>query len=341
MKYDVTIAIPVYNAEKYLQKTLLSALAQDYSSIEFLILDDCGTDNSIAIIKQLQQEHPRGDDIRIVSQPRNMGVGAARNRIIDEAQGEFLFFLDADDLIVPTTITLLIAAARKHDAQWVRASHERVKMIGNQEERLPIIYSEQVFTTNADYATYALNDYGHLDTSIWNILICLDLIRRYHLRFVETNFWEDMAFTYQLVTYVERAALLPDITYYYYCRENTLSNFQERKIVSKEEVLRNVATVNSVKSSCLRLLDKPYLSTWLCTVLTTDFYIVSNVIKNRNRIQPAVSDAELRGIMHSPLSLAQTLRLGDMQLLVFKLLSMLFPFLSVLFLKSLSRLKTS
>lgn len=74
MNYDVTIAIPVYNAEKYLRDTMMSALAQDYPSIEFLILDDCGNDNSINIIHQLQHEHQRGEHIRIVNQPMNMGV---------------------------------------------------------------------------------------------------------------------------------------------------------------------------------------------------------------------------------------------------------------------------
>ena len=119
MEYEVTIGIPVYNVEKYIRRTIDSALAQTFGSIEFLILDDCGTDSSIDIVKEYQQTHPRGKDIRIISQPQNGGLGRARNRIIEEAQGKYLFHLDADDAIAPNTIQLLYENAKKYNAQIV------------------------------------------------------------------------------------------------------------------------------------------------------------------------------------------------------------------------------
>ena len=85
MKYDVTIGIPVYQAEKYLSRSLESALAQSYPSIEFLIVDDGSTDGSLSIAQDYQKQHPRGVDIRIISHDHNLGVSAARNRIIEEA----------------------------------------------------------------------------------------------------------------------------------------------------------------------------------------------------------------------------------------------------------------
>lgn len=339
MNYDVTIAIPVYNAERYLRDTMMSALAQDYPSIEFLILDDCGTDNSIPIVRQLQQEHQRGKDIRIVSQPQNMGVGAARNRIIDEARGEFLYFLDADDLIIPTTISLMMDAARQHDAQWVKASYEQVKDYDNEPQRKPNAFQEKSFTDNVSFATYVIGNLGHLNTTIWNILIKVHLLRQHQLRFVETNFWEDMAFTYELVTYVDRAVLLPTITYSYYCRENTLSNFQNRQDISKAEILRNVATIDSVKPSCLRLLGKPYFPDWFNAVLTTDFHIVCNVIKKRQFIHPYITDSELRSVMHSPLSFFQTIRYGGIRQIAFWLMSILPPSSSVYLIKIIGKSK--
>ena len=97
MAYEVTIGIPVYNVEKYIRSSLDSALAQTFESIEFLILDDCGTDKSIDIVKEYQQTHPRGKDIRIVRQPHNMGIGETRNRILDETRTKYLYMLDSDD----------------------------------------------------------------------------------------------------------------------------------------------------------------------------------------------------------------------------------------------------
>ena len=115
MTYEVTIGIPVYNVEKYIRQTLESALAQTFPSIEFLICDDCGTDSSIAIIKEIQETHPRGKDIRILHQPRNMGIGPGRNRMLDEAKGRFFYSLDGDDTIAPNTIELLYNTANKNN----------------------------------------------------------------------------------------------------------------------------------------------------------------------------------------------------------------------------------
>ena len=69
MKYEVTIGIPVYNVENYIRETLESALNQSFESIEFLVLDDRGTDGSMAIVRELQTSHPRGCAIRVITQP--------------------------------------------------------------------------------------------------------------------------------------------------------------------------------------------------------------------------------------------------------------------------------
>ena len=88
MKYDVTIGIPMYNVEGYIKRTMESALSQTYQSIEFLVVDDGSSDGSLAIVRNLQSTHPRGNDIRIIVHPKNLGPSVARNRIIDEAKGE-------------------------------------------------------------------------------------------------------------------------------------------------------------------------------------------------------------------------------------------------------------
>ena len=77
MKYNVTIGIPVYQAEKYLSRALESALVQSYPSIEFLIVDDGSTDGSLAILEGFQKNHPRGGAIRLISHDHNLGVSAA------------------------------------------------------------------------------------------------------------------------------------------------------------------------------------------------------------------------------------------------------------------------
>ena len=329
MQYEVTIGIPVYNARQYVRQTLDCVLAQTLDSIEILVLDDCSTDDSMDIVREYQQTRPRGKDIRIVSQEFNKGIGAARNRILSEAKGRYLYFMDADDLITPTTVSLLLKTAKEHKAEVVMASHERIELYHQEPQKTKCQYTFKVFEDNTTFARYAFGHYGALNANIWNVLMDLRFLRDSHLQFVNTNFWEDMVFKYELVTYVNRAVLLSDITYYYMCRENSLSNFQERKEISKSEMLHNAATIDTLKYDVNRILDKPYFPDWLTFVLDTDFYIICEILRKRDIVHPIITDKELRNILYSPLSVMQTLRHGGLKSCLYKLLSVLPAPLSV------------
>lgn len=334
-RYKVTIGLPIYNAEKYLRESLLSALAQTFPDIEYLILDDCGTDGSMDIVRQLQHEHPRGKDIRIVSQEFNKGIGAARNRILKEARGEFLYFMDADDLIAPNTIYMMVGKATKYEAQVVMASYKRVELYHDEPVSSVFQHPDKVFSVRNSFAPYAFSHYGMLQANIWNVLMEVDLIRRNGLQFVNTNFWEDLAFKYELVTYVSRAVLMSNITYTYMCRENSLSNFQDRKVISKDEIFRNVATMDTLKSRYDKILWRPFFAKWLQFVLDTDYFVIRDVLQKRDRIKPAVTDQELRDILYSPLSVFRTLRHGNLRCWFYKLLSILPPRMAVSIIKRL------
>ena len=100
----VSIIIPAFNAEPYIAETIASALAQTYPNIELIIINDGSTDGTPKIIEDFAARHPR---IRAVSQ-LNAGLSATRNRGIALANGEFVTFLDADDLIRPQKIELQV-----------------------------------------------------------------------------------------------------------------------------------------------------------------------------------------------------------------------------------------
>lgn len=337
MNYDVTIGIPVHNALKSLYKTMISALAQDYSSIEFLILDDCGTDGSIDIIRQLQKNHERGADIRIVSHTCNRGIGVARNRIIDEAKGEFLFFLDADDFIIPTTISMMVNAARMYEAELVMASYEKIE-VNKGGKKTVVKYHDRVFTREDEFATNAFSRYGSMQAHIWNLLMRLDFVRNIPLQFLPANFWEDLVFKYELATYVVRVVQLSDITYsYIYCDREP--HPESGQTIKKEEVIGNAATIGALKSSSSRLKNKKYFSKWLYCVLMTDFYIICNALKNSKQIYPPIGDGELIEFMISPLSLKETVLRGNVRLILLWVLSKLPPVISLYFIKIVGKYK--
>ena len=307
MAYEVTIGIPLYKSKDYIRQTMLSALNQSYEQLEILVVDDCGNDGSLAIVEDLQEHHPRGKDIHILHNDGNKGVGPSRNRLIEEAQGRYLYFLDSDDVIEPNTIELLLTTIKKHHAEVVYASYEKVDQVNNAEPSLLFQYTKQVFRHEYELATYAFRNYGKFQTSVCNCLIDLTFLRESKLRFIDAMFWEDMAFTYELVTRVRRAVLLPDVTYHYLCRPYSLSNYQDREQLNHEEILKNVSTIDYLKWQCVKLREKPYIPYMCYNLEMNSFYIVCHVLKHAHQIVPAISNSELHQYMHFPLPLKRVL----------------------------------
>ena len=302
MKYDVTIGIPVYNAELYIRRALNSVLSQSYSSIEFLIVDDGGTDASIAIIQEIKLVHPRGESIRIITHSQNQGVSTSRNHIIREAQGDYLFFMDSDDVIAENAISLLMQNARKYDAEIVFGSYEKLEISG---KRIVYQYPSLQLFGEDKMATFAYREYAGVQASACNYLVKTSVLREHSHRFIDTSYWEDLVFTFDLVTFIKRAILLPDITYLYICRKNSLSHYQQRDKISKEEVMRNIQSIEHLKKTSSVIYNKVYFPNRCYNIMMTDFYIACNILKRRNDIQPAILNIEIKDIMQHPATLVQ------------------------------------
>ena len=328
MKYDVTIGIPVYESVDVIKRSLESALSQTYPSIEFLIIDDRGTDGSMAIVQQFQTKHPRGSDIHVIHHTQNLGVSAARNRIIDDAQGDYLYFMDSDDVIAENAIEFMIQNVRQYNAEIVFGSYEKIETTG---QRTVYQYPFLQLSHEDELATFAYRKYAGIQASACNFLVKTSLLREHHHRFIDTNYWEDLVFTFDLVTLIKRAVILPDITYTYLCRENSLSHYQQRKIIIKKEVIQNVRAVNHLKDTSSILYNKVYFPNRCFNILMTDFYIVCNILKNKDKIQPAFSKRELRDVMKLPLDFRETIMLKSRKLenLFLYMLGVLPPSISI------------
>lgn len=341
MAYEVTIGIPVYNVEKYISMTMSSALAQTFESIEILILDDCGTDRSMDIVREYHLTHPRGKDIRIVRQPQNGGIGRARNRIIEEAQGRYLFFLDADDVIPPHAIEKLYDSAVRYDAEIVYGSYQRIEEYDGDVKKINYCYPNQQFFVENEFAEMVYSEYGFLQANTWNFLIRTNVLLKNHLRFMVVNFWEDFVLTMDLPTYITRAVLLSDITYYYYCRNGSLSHFDKRDFIDKSEIQKTIDAMALVKGNSNHMMSKPYFSKRMYKVMMTHFYIACSILRNKKAISPAFTNREIRDVMRSPLSFVETWSLSDWRLknMFLYLLGILPPFLTVKIIAILGKYK--
>ena len=306
-QYEITIGIPVYNSFDYILDTMNSALAQTFPDIEFLIVDDCGDDGTMEVIKELQTNHPRGKDIRVIVNDTNRGVSFSRNRIIDEAKGDYLFFMDSDDTIEPDTIQLLYNSINNNSAQIAYGSYEIIDTINNTPKE---IYQKTPLVLSGEnkLAMYAFKNNHIFHVSVCNQLIDMSFLRQTGVRFLDVSYWEDMAFTTELVTKVTKSVLLSEVTYHYNRRQGSLSHYQTRESFEKQEILKNITVIQYLKDKCRTLMGKQYLS-YLCYNLEMDsFYSVCHIMRNSCRITPKISSSEMRSILRHPLSMVEILK---------------------------------
>lgn len=210
----VTIAIAVYNVEKYVEKCIDSVLNQDFSDYEVLVVDDRGKDNSIGLIEKMAQTHPKGDKIRIFHHEKNLGTGAVRNTSIDEARGEYIFFMDGDDYLAPNAIRLLYEAMIANNADIVMGNHQRVFPDGS-------IESTSNFISGNCVSEYAMaqwisnNKINFYPAATWNKLFKTSFLRDNGIRCVPWHRHEDIFFTFQSAFIVKSIITIPEVTYYW------------------------------------------------------------------------------------------------------------------------------
>ncbi len=119
----ISIIVPVYNVEKYIEETIRCVEAQTCGSWELLLVEDCGTDGTLNIIERYMEEHP-GGRIRLIRQPSNMGAARARNRGLREARGRYIAYLDADDLWMPEKLERELRFMKEKNAAFVFTGYE-------------------------------------------------------------------------------------------------------------------------------------------------------------------------------------------------------------------------
>ena len=217
--YKVTLSMPVYNVAPYVERALLSALNQTFDSIEFLIVDDRGTDNSMDIVRKIVAEHPRGKDVRIIEHPHNIGLGATRNTAIVNAKGEYLFFMDSDDEITPDCIEVLYKAMMEDGpVDFVAGSYEHILLKG---KKISYLYNCVKIKGENALANEVYKYQKRFCIGIWNKLYTLSFLHDHQLYCFPHHLNEDEIFTDKIIYETSCCKLLDHVTLLYYERPNS------------------------------------------------------------------------------------------------------------------------
>jgi len=138
----VSIITPSYNSAKYIAETIQSVQNQTYTNWEMIIVDDCSSDNTEEIVKKIQQSDTR---IHFFKLDQNSGSGVARNKGIEKASGDYMTFIDSDDIWFPEFIQNSIEAIQTSKAPFVFSSYRRSN------EDLEFVYSDFIVPQKVTY----------------------------------------------------------------------------------------------------------------------------------------------------------------------------------------------
>ena len=206
----VSVIIPVYNAQKTLNHLMNSVLAQTYTNLEVLAVDDGSTDESLAILKRYARQDSR---VRVFSQP-NGGAASARNHALSEATGVYVQFCDSDDFLPPTATARLVAAMEAGECDMAIAPY--VEVAGNARSVRGVLREDAVMEQKLFLHHFSLKPNAFFYAALWNKLYRRNIIASAALRFDACLPWgEDFAFNTEYYRFVRRVAVMSEPVYEY------------------------------------------------------------------------------------------------------------------------------
>lgn len=223
----ISVIIPAYNVETFLVQCLENLLFQSYHNLEVIVIDDGSTDNTADLAR-------RFTDVKYLYQ-NNQGVSVARNAGIDAASGEYIHFMDADDLVNLDFYEKMAEAAIAADADMACCGFEFERFPSQSQK---IEHTLLVSTTEDKILHTNIASYG----ACWRYIFKTSFLKKNKLYFEAGRISaEDRMFSLQAVYYANRIVLVPDAVYYYKNRKNSVTVSKSTEIVRKRHEDRRYA----------------------------------------------------------------------------------------------------
>jgi len=229
----VSIITPSYNSEKFISKTIDSVLLQVYKHWEMIIVDDCSSDNSNQIIEKYCIKDSR---IKLIKLPKNQGAAIARNKAIEESNGRFIAFLDADDLWYPDKLTIQLEFMTANSLAFTYSSYDLIDEI---EEPLGQFLTKENLTYNCLLKT---NSIGCL-TAIYDThklgKLCMPVISKR----------QDYALWLVILKQINCATGIVKPLATYRIRTKSISSNKMTSAMYQWKIYRNIEKISIIKSA--------------------------------------------------------------------------------------------
>ncbi len=255
----ISVIVPVYNVEKYIDQCMDTLRNQTYKDLEIILVDDESPDNC----PQICDNYAKIDNRVKVIHKKNGGLGFARNSGLDAATGEFVAFVDSDDYLSLNRFEKMVSLINKFDADvclegTCKEHNGKTEIISNifkgkcfeGEEITNILLPSLI---GADQY-----DSNYLGVSVWRGLYRRSLVEKHEIRFESERLWasEDMLFNLNIYKYVRRAIMSGETGYHYRLSEGSLTHTADIKKFDKYDQLYKRVTENSKEFSSWKEIIK-------------------------------------------------------------------------------------
>lgn len=241
----VSVIVPVYGVEKYIERCARSLFEQTLDDIEYLFIDDCTPDRSIEILKQVLEEYPqRKPQVTIHRMEQNSGQAAVRKWGMLNATGEYVIHCDSDDWVDTDMYRAMYEKAIKEDADVVLCGFARSD--GNN-----VFYKQdKAFVENKGNKKLLIESLlmGRDLSSLCNKLVKTTLFHKDDFLYATNNMWEDFVYSFQFFIYADRISSVDKYYYFYYHNvESICGQMDLNKIVKRsDQIIENVQTIERI-----------------------------------------------------------------------------------------------
>lgn len=269
----VSIIVPVYNVENYLEECLDSILSQTYKNYELILINDGSTDSSRAIIDRYKK-----DSRIIIIDQKNMGLSEARNRGIQAASGEFITFIDSDDWISAEYLENMVFCMLKENADIVSMNYCVIRQKKSNEKKRRY----EVFEKNCADSLFGFKDNNYA----WGKLIHSSILKSYNISFPAGMHYEDIGTMYKIYDHCKKIVLSDKGMYFYRERENSITS--RRTVTDVKDKICFLNEMNAYHLSNKYKFWKLYVSVKAFGAMA-DLYKISKLdIQTRNILQKKI-----------------------------------------------------